>query len=155
RLDRLAAETESLKQGLAQADAAARTMGGKLDRLSQSLPPADIAAQVARLDAALKTLADALARLTPIVTEMESRVAALETKEEAPDASARAAVVPALADLARVAAGASQFSHELDAVAAILPDEPELSALGAAAVRGVPTRTELIERFPALVRAVF
>jgi len=155
RLDRLAAETESLKQGLAQADAAARTMGGKLDRLSQSLPPADIADQVARLDAALKTLDDALARLTPIVTEMESRVAALETKKEDPDAAARAALGLALANLARVAESASPFSRELDAVAAFLPNEPELSALGAAAARGVPTRTDLMERFPALVRAVF
>lgn len=155
RLDRLAAETESLKQGLAQADAAAQTMGGKLDRLSQSLPPADIADQVARLDAALKALDDALTRLTPRITEMESRVAALEAKKEDPDAAARAALGLALANLARVAESASPFSHELDAVAAFLPNEPELSALGAAAARGVPTRTDLMERFPALVRAVF
>lgn len=154
RLDKLEAEAGALKQSLSEVHAASEASRQKLDQLSASLPPRDIADQVARLDALVKALNTALDALAPRIDQMATRVAALETKKDEPGAAARAALGLALANLARAAESAQPFKTELDTVAQFLPDEPELAGLQPAAARGVPTQASLKERFPAFVQAV-
>lgn len=155
RLDKLAAETDALKQSLAEAQSASQGTQQKLDELGKSLPPAGIADQVAKVEAMLRLLNGALDQLTPKVDAMEARLAALEAKKEDPDAAARAALGLALANLARAAEGPGSFKAELDAVAAFLPNEPELSALAPVAAQGAVTRARLKEDFPAAAQSVF
>ncbi|WP_185680922.1 COG4223 family protein [Parvibaculum sedimenti] len=155
RLDKLAAETEALKQSLAEAQAASQGTQQKLDELGKSLPPAGIADQVAKVEAMLRLLNGALDQLTPKVDAMQARLAALEAKKEDPDAAARAALGLALANLARASEGAGPFKAELDAVAAFLPNEPELAGLAPVAAKGAVTRARLKEDFPAVAQSVF
>ncbi|MEN6541523.1 hypothetical protein [Parvibaculum sp.] len=155
RLDKLAAETDALKQSLAEAQSASQGTQQKLDELGKSLPPAGIADQVAKVEAMLRLLNGALDQLTPKVDAMEARLAALEAKKEDPDAAARAALGLALANLARVAEGSGSFKAELDAVAAFLPNEPELSGLAQVAAQGAVTRARLKEEFPDVAQKVF
>lgn len=154
RLDRIEAETATLKQSLGEAAAATQASQQKLDEIAKAMPPADIADQIARLDAIVKALNTALETLTPKINQMEMRVAALEARKEDPDAAARAALGLALSNLARAATSAEPFRSELDVVARFLPNEPELAALQDAAAKGVATEASLKERFPALVQSV-
>lgn len=155
RLDKLTAETQALGQSLGEARAAGEESRQAIEALRRDMPPAGIADQVMRLEAMLKALNTALDGLAPQVARMEARVAALEAKKEDPDAAARAALGLALANLARAAETKSSFKSELDAVAAFLPNEPELKSLDRAAASGIATRASLKERFPALVPSVF
>ena len=155
RLDKLSAETEALKQSLAETQAATQASQQKLDELGKALPPAGIADQVAKVEAMLRLLNGALDQLTPKVDAMQARLAALEAKKEDPDAAARAALGLALANLARASEGPSSFKAELDAVAAFLPNEPELAGLAPVAAQGAVTRAQLKEEFPGVAQAVF
>ncbi|HEY4344885.1 MAG TPA: mitofilin family membrane protein [Parvibaculum sp.] len=154
RLDKIEAETASLKQSLGDTAAATQASQQKLDEMAKAMPPADIADQIARLDAIVKALNTALDTLTPKINQMEMRVAALEARKDDPDAAARAALGLALSNLSRAATSAEPFNSELDVVARFLPNEPELAALKDAAASGVPTEASLKERFPALVQTV-
>ncbi len=155
RLDKLATETDALKQSLAEAQTASQASQQKLDEISKSMPPAGIADQVAKIEAMLRLLNGALDQLTPKIAGMEQRLAALEAKKEDPDAAARAALGLALANLARAAEGPGPFRSELDAVGAFLPNEPELKTLDAAATHGVPTRAWLRQDFPTVTQSIF
>lgn len=154
RLDKIEAEASALKQSLGDAAAATQANQQKLDEMAKSMPPADIADQIVRLEAVVKALNTALDTLTPKVGEMETRLAALEAKKDDPDAAARAALGLALSNLSRAASSAEPFKSELDVVAGFLPNEPELASLKEAAANGVPTEASIKERFPALVQNV-
>lgn len=155
RLDKLTAETEALKQSLADTQAAAQAGQKKLDEIATAMPPAGLADQVAKIEAMLRLLNGALDQLTPKIAAMDARLAALEAKKEDPDAAARAALGLALANLARAAEGAGPFRSELDAVATFLPNEPELTRLAPVADKGATTRARLKEEFTPLVQAIF
>ena len=154
RLDKIEADAATLQQSLGEAAAATQASQQKLDEIAKAMPPADIADQVARLDAIVKALNTALDTLTPKINQMEMRVAALEAKKDDPDAAARATLGLALSNLSRAATSAEPFKSELDVVARFLPNEPELAALSDAAAKGVATEASLKERFPALVQTV-
>lgn len=154
RLDKIERDAAALKQSLSDAAAATQASQQKLDEMAKAMPPADIADQIARLDAIVKALNTALDTLTPKINQMEMRVAALEAKKDDPDAAARAALGLALSNLSRAATSAESFKGELDVVASFLPNEPELAALSDAAAKGVATEASLKERFPALVQTV-
>lgn len=154
RLDKVEAEAAGLKQSLGDAAAAAQASQQKLDEMAKAMPPADIADQLARLEAMVKALNTALDALTPKIDQMEARVAALEAKKDDPDAAARATLGLALSNLSRAATGAGPFKSELDVVEGFLPNEPELASLKDIAARGAPTEASLKERFPQLVQTV-
>lgn len=155
RLEALAAETQQLKAALNDTRGSARGMQERIDEIAESLPPAGVADQVGALDALTKALDLRIASLAPEVERMEARVVALEEKKDDPDAAARAALGLALANLARATESSGSFTAELDAVAAFLPDEPELARLTGVAANGVPTRAALEARFPSLAQDIF
>ncbi|MEQ8266057.1 MAG: mitofilin family membrane protein [Parvibaculum sp.] len=155
RLEALAAETQQLKAALNDTRGSARGMQERIDEIEESLPPAGVADQVGALDALTKALDLRLAALAPEVESMEARVVALEEKKDDPDAAARAALGLALANLARATEGSGSFTAELDAVAAFLPEEPELARLADVAADGVATRAALEARFPSLAQDIF
>lgn len=112
---------------------------------------ADAAGRVQRIDSSVQALEAAVAALGVTVDATSQRLAALENKAETPDASARAALGLAVANLTRALETGAPFERELGAVAAFAPDDPALAALREAAATGVASRAALRARFDALI----
>jgi len=82
---------------------------------------------------------------------LQERLTRLES-ETSGVALRRAANVLALATLARAAGEATSFKPQLDAMAALVPADPGVSALAPFAALGVPTPSMLRARFPEAAR---
>ncbi|HTQ12577.1 MAG TPA: mitofilin family membrane protein [Rhizomicrobium sp.] len=121
------AEFDTRTQGLADA---ANRLSFRVGALERTAPPADLAA---RLDSfALKSGEDALLAR---VVRLESRDASEEMK--------RAAMLLALADLARASAAGQPFAPELTTLRALDPAAPELAGLAKYAASGAPAQAAL------------
>ncbi|MFN4353989.1 COG4223 family protein [Parvibaculum sp.] len=155
RIDNVGGEVSDLKSVLGDTRENVASLQQALSALEGRLPPEGLGARVEGVDALVKALDIRLAALLPEVEKMEARVAALEEKEEDPDAAARAALGLALANLARAAESAGSFETELLVMRQFLPDQPELAGLTEAARDGVPTRAALEARFPSLAQSIF
>lgn len=155
RIDNAEGELNDLKSALGDTRETMASLQQALGALDARMPPEGLGARVEGVDALVKALDIRLAALLPDVEKMEARVAALEKKEEDPDAAARAALGLALANLARAAEGAGSFETELRVMGQFVPDQPELAALADAAKSGVPTRAALEGRFASLAQSVF
>lgn len=155
RIDGVGGEVSDVKSALADTREAVASLQQALAAIEGRLPPEGLGARVEGVDALVKALDIRLAALLPEVEKMEARVAALEEKEENPDAAARAALGLALANLARAAEGAGTFETELGVMRQFLPDQPELAGLADAAKGGVPTRAALEARFASLAQSIF
>ena len=155
RIEGIGSEMSDLKSVLGDTRESVATLQQALAAVEGRLPPEGLGARVEGVDALVKALDIRLAALLPEVEKMEARVAALEEKEEDPDAAARAALGLALANLARAAEGAGAFETELGVMRQFLPDQPELAALADAAKGGVPTRAALEARFASLAQSIF
>jgi len=119
----LDARAQSLNDALARLEA-------RTGALEKTAPPADLAD---RLDSfALKSDEAGL----------DARIAKLEAKDVT-GALHRAAALLAVTGLARATQGDRPFTDEFAAVRALLPGEPEVTALSAYAGKGVPTRAML------------
>lgn len=155
RIDNAEGELNDLKSALGDTRETMASLQQALGALDARMPSEGIGARVEGVDALVKALDIRLVALLPDVEKMEARVAALEKKEEDPDAAARAALGLALANLARAAEGAGSFETELRVMGQFVPDQSELAALADAAKSGVPTRAALEGRFASLAQSVF
>lgn len=142
------------------ANAEAR-MSGRVRALEDQIPsliPAQLSGQAdaeevsaLRTRLAQKADAQALAGLEAQLTAkasaediavLDSRIAALERDDAGQDAR-QAALAIAVASLSRAIASPAPFAEELETVAAIAPDMPQLAQLRGHAETGVPTEATL------------
>ena len=113
----------------------------------------DIATRLGSLDARVNALENRVARSADrdVQISLQERLTRLES-ETSGVALRRAANVLALATLARAAGEATSFKPQLDAMAALVPADPGVSALAPFAALGVPTPSMLRARFPEAAR---
>jgi hypothetical protein len=143
---------------------------GRIDRLETApQAPAISAREIDALDLTIAQLArriddienrvpaDLAARLESYASRNEQNLLAERLSDlEAANSGEmlrRAARILALADLSRAAMGPAPFAVQLDAVAATSPGDAAITHLRPHATSGVPTVSELAERFPAAMRA--
>jgi hypothetical protein len=120
---------------------------------SATITVADLALRLGGVEARLAAVENGLARTADrdVQVALQSRLQRLES-ESSNEALRRAGLVLALATLARAAGEASPFKPQLDAIAALAPDDPAVAALLPYAERGVPTIAILESRFPDAAR---
>jgi hypothetical protein len=113
----------------------------------------DLATRLGGVEARLNAVENTLARAADrdVQTALQSRVARLES-ESSGEALRRAGAVLALATLARAAGEARPFKPQLDAIVALAPDDPAITALSPYAAQGAPTVALLAARFPDAAR---
>lgn len=122
-----------------------------------SVGGADTAARVFALQSGLREVEGRLARM-PSTTEVAALVVEVRRLQEelpAVASEARAAAVAARASYAVVAAAEASrssgpFEQAHASLAALLPNDPNVAALGVLARTGAPTREELRRRFATL-----
>jgi hypothetical protein len=128
----------------------------RLDALekTQAPPAPDYTGEISTLQARVSALEAQATQAADKATleQLQARVAALE-RENAGTERQRAARVLALAILARSADTAQPLKPELDAYAALAPDDPAIAALMPYAQMVVPTEAELSARFADSARA--
>lgn len=143
----------AIRNELQTLSASSTTLSASLEQLSKS--DTDTKARIANLETTLTAINMAMSALGPRLDETIARLTALEEKAKNPDAAGRAALGLALANLARASEGGSSFKTELDVIANILPDEPDLAKLATAAEKGAPSVALLKEQFPDMAQSVF
>lgn len=113
----------------------------------------DVATRLGNLDARLSAVESRAARAADrdVQISLQERLTRLES-ETSGAALRRAAKVLALATLARAAGEATSFKPQLDAMAALVPADPGVSALAPFAAQGAPTLAMLRARFPEAAR---
>jgi len=111
--------------------------------------PADIGTRLDSIDQRLGTVEVQSARAVnqDMLSALQERVSRLEA-ENSGDKLRQAAATLALANLARAAQENATFKPELDALAAVAPNDPALKPLQPLAANGVPTFAMLQTRFP-------
>jgi hypothetical protein len=130
---------------------------GSSDRTAQpgnTASSADLSTRLGGLDTRIDILENRLAQATDknVQRDVQERLARLES-DSSPEGMRRAASAVGFATLVRAAREAQSFKEELDAVSALAPADPSVSALGPYAAQGVPTFAMLMARFPEAARA--
>lgn len=157
-LDAAEARLGRVESGLAEAQQPTIDLAGRLDVLELRLAEAEgrvaQAADSQSLAALIGRVNNIEAQLPPVTLDaavLGERVAALEDANSALMLQ-RAAATLALAELARAATSANDFTLELQALDMVAPDDPALSRL-APHTAGVPTIATLVARFAERARA--
>lgn len=157
-LDAAQARLDRVESGLADAQQPTIDLTGRLDMLELRLAEAEgrvaQAADSQSLAALVGRVNNVEAQFAPVtldVADLGERVAALEEANSALMLR-RAAATLALAELARAATSANDFTLELQALDMVAPDDPVLSRL-APYTAGIPTLATLVARFAERARA--
>lgn len=129
-------------------------LGGEIEALQRSQPPADLAARVQRLDNSVQALQTAITALGTTLTQNSQRLAALEVRAKEPSAAAKAALGLAVGNLMRALEAGTPFSQELEAVSAFAPDDPGIVTLQKVADEGVVSRADLRTQFEGLIDGI-
>lgn len=147
-------------------------LSGAVEQLRAEVAAVRSAAQSNGADAGqVAALADKITRLETTVgglaaagspaQEMESRMAAIEqsiggltAKVDAQAAQPKIALAIAAAGLKSALERGAPFTAELDTLAAIAPDAPQLDALRSHAAEGVASRGDIAKAFPAAADAM-
>lgn len=159
RVDTLVAGLDTVRQavesggagenaGLAALDSKVAELQAEIAKLGQggSAQPVDLAPlndRLTSLEAGIKSAADAAAAVDPRLTALERSVAALTSKLDAQDNQPKIALSIAASALKAAIDRGQSFAAELDTLAAISPNLPQLPALRANAKAGVAARDDL------------
>ncbi|WP_418136072.1 COG4223 family protein [Agrobacterium sp. El2ro-1b] len=130
-----AADTSALEQRIATLESA-KSEAPQVDGLSE---------KVTALEAALQSERSAQASAT---SELTRRLANAETKLNEPRDDIEVARAIASAALKAAIDRGGPFLTELDTLSKVTPDDPAIASLQSFAATGVPSRSELMQKFP-------
>ena len=136
-----AADTSALEQRIATLEAA-KSGAPQVDGLSE---------KVTALEAALQSERSAQASAT---SELTRRLADAETKLNEPRDDIEVARAIASAALKAAIDRGGPFLTELDMLSKVTPDDPAIASLQSFAATGVPSRSELMQKFPDVANAM-
>ncbi|OBQ63494.1 COG4223 family protein [Mesorhizobium erdmanii] len=169
-LEQVKADVAALKsavgQGGAGDNAGLAALGDKVKQIetavaalgkAASAAPVDLGPvneKLAGLDALVKSAGDAAKAQEGRLTALEQSVAQLSGKVEAQASQPKIALAIAASALKAALDRGAPFSAELDTLAAISPNAPELATLRPYAEKGVPTRTEIASQMDAAANAM-
>lgn len=146
---RMTESVDTLTSRLASAEAALTDAGA-----ARSDIQANLAELSSTISSARASTTEALNALKGSIAAIETRLGPLEESIGTPGARETAARALAVSALTAALDAGRSYATELSAVAAALPKETDLTNLSAHADTGLPTKADLIARFPAVARAM-
>ncbi|TPK78611.1 phage tail protein [Mesorhizobium sp. B2-4-18] len=162
----VAALKSAVEQGGAGDNAGLAAMGDKVKQIETSVAalgkaggaaPVDLGPlneKLAGLDALVKSTGEAAKAQEGRLSALEQSVSQLSGKVDAQASQPKIALAIAASALKAALDRGAPFSAELDTLAAISPDAPELATLRPYAEKGVPTRTEIASQMDAAANAM-
>lgn len=166
-LDRVKADLAALKtsvdSGSSGAGAATSELSARLQDLEKTVAalggaaPVDLGPvneKIAALEALVKSSGDAASAREDRLAALEQSVTQLSAKVEAQAAQPRIALAIAAAALKSAVERGTPFAAELDTLAAITPDAPQIAALRPYAAQGVPARAAIAADMDAAANAM-
>ncbi|MEN0119384.1 MAG: hypothetical protein AAGD15_21930 [Agrobacterium cavarae] len=135
------ADTSALEQRLAALESSTASGG-------------DASAKISQLETTLSTLQSERAAEDQKIASLTQRLDAAETKINEPRDDVEVARAIASAALKAAIDRGGPFLTELDTLSKVTPDDPAIQALRPFANTGVPTRSELVRRFPDVANAM-
>jgi len=135
------ADTSALEQRLAALESSTASGG-------------DASAKISQLETTLSTLQSERAAEDQKIASLTQRLDAAETKINEPRDDVEVARAIASAALKAAIDRGGPFLTELDTLSKVTPDDPAIQALRPFANTGVPTRAELVRRFPDVANAM-
>jgi hypothetical protein len=167
-LDQVKADVEALKSAPAASDdnADLAALGDRVGKLEQSVAalgqnsnqqPVDLGPvneQLSALDALVKSAGETATKQEGRLAALEQSVAQLTAKVDAQASQPKVALSIAASALKAALERGGAFSAELETLAAIAPDAPQIASLRAYAEKGVPSRAEIAEQADAAADAM-
>ncbi|WP_095202748.1 COG4223 family protein [Mesorhizobium carmichaelinearum] len=162
----VAALKSAVEKGGAGDNAGLAALGDKVKQIetavaalgkASSAAPVDLGPlneKLADLDAQVKSAGEAAKAWDGRLTALEQSVSQLSGKVEAQASQPKIALAIAASALKSALERGAPFSAELDTLAAISPNAPELATLRPYAEKGVPTRTEIAAQMDAAANAM-
>ncbi|PBC21855.1 MULTISPECIES: COG4223 family protein [unclassified Mesorhizobium] len=162
----VAALKSAVEQGGAGDNAGLAALGDKVKQIETavaalgkagSAAPVDLGPlneKLAGLDALVKSTGEAAKAQDSRLAALEQSVSQLSGKVEAAAGQPKIALAIAASALKSALERGAPFSAELDTLAAISPNAPELATLRPYAEKGVPTRTEIAAQMDAAANAM-
>ncbi|PBB66796.1 phage tail protein [Mesorhizobium sp. WSM4312] len=162
----VAALKSAVEQGGAGDNAGLAALGDKVKQIETavaalgkagSAEPVDLGPlneKLAGLDALVKSTGEAAKAQDSRLAALEQSVSQLSGKVEAAAGQPKIALAIAASALKSALERGAPFSAELDTLAAISPNAPELATLRPYAEKGVPTRTEIAAQMDAAANAM-
>ncbi|MER9290158.1 phage tail protein [Mesorhizobium sp. M0510] len=147
-----AAGVAALGDKVAQIETAVAALGKAGSSAPVDLGP--IKEKLAGLDALVKSAGEATTAQEGRLTALEQSVSQLSGKVEAAAGQPKIALAIAASALKAALERGGPFSAELETLAAISPDAPQLAALRPYAEKGVPTRAEIASQADAAANAM-
>ncbi|OBQ65575.1 COG4223 family protein [Mesorhizobium loti] len=165
-LEQVKADVAALKSAVEQGGAGLAALGDKVKQIETALAalgkagsaaPVDLGPlneKLADLEALVKSTDEAAKARDGRLTALEQSVSQLSGKVEAAAGQPKIALAIAASALKSALERGAPFSAELDTLAAISPNAPELATLRPYAEKGVPTRTEIASQMDAAANAM-
>ncbi|UCI20384.1 COG4223 family protein [Mesorhizobium sp. B2-1-8] len=162
----VAALKSAVEQGGAGDNAGLAALGDKVKQIETtvatlgkagSAAPVDLGPlneKMAALDALVKSTGEAAKAQEGRLSALEQSVSQLSGKVDAQASQPKIALAIAASALKSALDRGAPFSAELDTLAAISPDAPQLATLRPYAEKGVPTRTEIASQMDAAANAM-
>ncbi|TRC73810.1 phage tail protein [Mesorhizobium sp. WSM4307] len=162
----VAALKSAVEQGGAGDNAGLAALGDKVKQIETAVAalgkagsavPVDLGPlneKLAGLDALVKSTGEAAKAQDSRLAALEQSVSQLSGKVEAAAGQPKIALAIAASALKSALERGAPFSAELDTLAAISPNAPELATLRPYAEKGVPTRTEIAAQMDAAANAM-
>ncbi|MER8445155.1 phage tail protein [Mesorhizobium sp. M1066] len=147
-----AAGVAALGDKVAQIETAVAALGKAGSSAPVDLGPLN--EKLAGLDALVKSAGEAATAQEGRLTALEQSVSQLSGKVEAAAGQPKIALAIAASALKAALERGGPFSAELETLAAISPDAPQLAALRPYAEKGVPTRAEIASQADAAANAM-
>ena len=135
------ADTSALEQRLAALESSTASGG-------------DASAKISQLETTVSTLQSERAAEDQKIASLTQRLDAAETKINEPRDDVEVARAIASAALKAAIDRGGPFLTELDTLSKVTPDDPAIQSLRPFANTGVPTRAELVRRFPDVANAM-
>lgn len=155
----LKSQVASLQQQIAQAPKGQTADTSALEQRLAALESStasggDASAKISQLETTVSTLQSERAAEEQKITSLTQRLDAAETKINEPRDDVEVARAIASAALKAAIDRGGPFLTELDTLSKVTPDDPAIQSLRPFANTGVPTRAELVRRFPDVANAM-
>lgn len=155
----LKSQVASLQQQMAEAPKAQTSDTSALEQRIAALESStasggDASAKISQLENTVSTLQSGRATDDQKIASLTQRLDAAETKINEPRDDVEVARAIASAALKAAIDRGGPFLTELDTLSKVTPDDPAIQSLRPFANTGVPTRAELVRRFPDVANAM-
>lgn len=155
----LKSQVASLQQQIAQAPKGQTADTSALEQRLAALESStasggDASAKISQLETTVSTLQSERAAEDQKIASLTQRLDAAETKINEPRDDVEVARAIASAALKAAIDRGGPFLTELDTLSKVTPDDPAIQSLRPFANTGVPTRAELVRRFPDVANAM-